>query len=632
MKKKTFKRAGAAVLSMAMLLSFGAIGATTAYAAGYTVTIAQTDAVKHYDIFKIATLGSDGKYTLEDAESILALVDSGNNKGFIKVTENLDKDGNTLDDGATTGVAIAKDTTLASITSNSAKAEILAKAIAKAKTNNKEKTVSSQTNEDASTTLPGGYYLVLNNDTNPTPVLISVTDNSNKIYYKYSELPFDKTITAINAAHAEDNVVGNIVGGEHGQKSGSTTPTYAYSEADKTAGTINAKTGIADVGATVSYKIATKTPTYNPDSVKTGSDITDFKITDVPETGINIQFGTAYNAAGQNIAAVGEGGDKVAVNYGDITVTVTGGTAPVAGTDYTITKITTDDDKNKYKNTDASYSLGAIGTLADGFQIKFTDAYIIANQGKDVTVTFNADITADATIDTNSNNNHATLEYSNNYDTGIGDKDNPVDKDTKKPNPDYKSPEETPDEEPEIPIVPDEDVEPKTEEADADVFITTVTLNKFQEDGETALADAKFVLYESDGSTVVKAETATDTNGHIVFKGLGKGSYKLVETKAPAGYTVAAPVDFTVDTSNTAASGFLGNFTYTNTDVTYAAEDTEKANPIYLNTISITDTKGQTLPGTGGMGTILFTVGGAAIVLLAGTMFVIYMKKRKVEE
>ena len=36
--------------------------------------------------------------------------------------------------------------------------------------------------------------------------------------------------------------------------------------------------------------------------------------------------------------------------------------------------------------------------------------------------------------------------------------------------------------------------------------------------------------------------------------------------------------------------------------------------------------------GTGGIGTYLFTIGGAAMVLLAGVLFVIYMKKRETEE
>ena len=40
----------------------------------------------------------------------------------------------------------------------------------------------------------------------------------------------------------------------------------------------------------------------------------------------------------------------------------------------------------------------------------------------------------------------------------------------------------------------------------------------------------------------------------------------------------------------------------------------------------------ETLPATGGIGTYLFTIGGVSIVLLAGVLFVIYMKKRETEE
>ena len=40
--KKTFKRAGVAVLSMAMLLSMGAVGAMSANAAGESITVQAT--------------------------------------------------------------------------------------------------------------------------------------------------------------------------------------------------------------------------------------------------------------------------------------------------------------------------------------------------------------------------------------------------------------------------------------------------------------------------------------------------------------------------------------------------------------------------------------------------------------
>ena len=38
------------------------------------------------------------------------------------------------------------------------------------------------------------------------------------------------------------------------------------------------------------------------------------------------------------------------------------------------------------------------------------------------------------------------------------------------------------------------------------------------------------------------------------------------------------------------------------------------------------------LPATGGMGTVLFTAGGIAVILMAGALFVVYMKKRNEEE
>ena len=62
----------------------------------------------------------------------------------------------------------------------------------------------------------------------------------------------------------------------------------------------------------------------------------------------------------------------------------------------------------------------------------------------------------------------------------------------------------------------------------------------------------------------------------------------------------------------------------------------EKAFNIFVfyddDTIKVKDPLVDYLPGTGGMGTVLFTVGGAAVVLLAGALFVVYMRKRKVEE
>ena len=40
----------------------------------------------------------------------------------------------------------------------------------------------------------------------------------------------------------------------------------------------------------------------------------------------------------------------------------------------------------------------------------------------------------------------------------------------------------------------------------------------------------------------------------------------------------------------------------------------------------------DTLPATGGIGTVLFTAGGISVVLIAGALFVMYMKKKNSED
>lgn len=83
-------------------------------------------------------------------------------------------------------------------------------------------------------------------------------------------------------------------------------------------------------------------------------------------------------------------------------------------------------------------------------------------------------------------------------------------------------------------------------------------------------------------------------------------SYWLVETKVPEGYNLmTAPVivEFTADNSS---------------------KDTS-----YTVTLPVKNTKGFTLPVTGGVGTILFTVGGIALIGVAVMLFVNSRKKKQ---
>lgn len=224
-----------------------------------------------------------------------------------------------------------------------------------------------------------------------------------------------------------------------------------------------------------------------------------------------------------------------------------------------------------------------------------------ANAGKKITVTYTATLNENAVVGGAGNVNSAKIQYSNDPSTnGTGE----------------------------------------SEPSKVRVFTYGFTVDKYTGDyGENAtrLAGAEFTLAHKDGSAisfvqvsagsatanavyrVAKAgETGTTTittpaNGKVVFEGLKNGEYTLTETKAPAGYNkLASAIGVKVNGQNNGTD--TTNATVT---ITYNNDNGNDYNQTASNgVIPVQNKSGAILPGTGGMGTIAFTVIGVLVIAL----------------
>ena len=158
---------------------------------------------------------------------------------------------------------------------------------------------------------------------------------------------------------------------------------------------------------------------------------------------------------------------------------------------------------------------------------------------------------------------------------------------------------------------------------------------EWSEDGTVApLAGAEFTLTGTgpNGIGTYTATATSDENGRLFFNNLEAGTYTLTETKAPAGYikddsehTVKIEAEYDDD-------GILLSYTITidSVETTNYTATTDAATSKTKSVVRdddnektpIVNTKGVELPSTGGMGTTLFYIIGAILVLGAGILLV----------
>lgn len=315
----------------------------------------------------------------------------------------------------------------------------------------------------------------------------------------------------------------------------------------------------------------------------TGKDVTDAKIGDTLTFTLTstIPDMSAYNTYTFNFKDTLSKG----LTFGQVEfVKVEGVTDPLTvGTDYTVTTPTASD------NTFA-------------VAMKDFKAKQQANAGKKITVTYTATLNENAVVGGHGNTNSATIQYSNNPSTdGTGE----------------------------------------SEPSKVRVFTYGFTVDKYTgdqyTDAATRLAGAKFTLAPKNGDPmsfvqvnagsatanavyrVAKAgETGTTTittpeNGKVDFQGLKNGEYTLTETEAPAGYNkLASAIGVKVDGRNDGTDNTDATVTITYNNDNGSVYGEHASNGV----IPVRNKSGVVLPGTGGMGTIAFTVIGVLVIAL----------------
>lgn len=290
-------------------------------------------------------------------------------------------------------------------------------------------------------------------------------------------------------------------------------------------------------------------------------------------------------------------------------------------------KITTDNNTTLSENTDYTLTVPGDNTAGGTWAIEFTEVgkTKLANSNvKVITVTFNTKLNENAKIGSEGNLNDAELDYSNAIYP------------TEDPNNPNKG--NTPGED----IIKDQAI----------VYSFQMKVLKVDGKTNTALKDVMFDLYSYTGTktnpteadlkgkhgTLVEKNLITDADGKIQKSGLKNGTYYLVETKTvktkdekqynllKEPVKVEIKVDYVTKTETTITKDGNGNVTDTTTVSTKTFTGGDKGSDGTF-TVTVKNYTGFDLPITGGMGTVLFSIAGFA--LMAGAAFVLLKGRRK---
>lgn len=203
----------------------------------------------------------------------------------------------------------------------------------------------------------------------------------------------------------------------------------------------------------------------------------------------------------------------------------------------------------------------------------------------------------------------------------------------------------------------------KTPEDKVIVFTYSMDVNKIDKNTGAALDGAEFYLLNAQGKYYCKAASGLpywgavskavkitpDSNNVFTVKGLDKGTYKLIEAKAPTNYRpLENPVVIDVnavilpDYDDTAAQNWIDGDAHSallaqgGNTLGYSVSKNDSVTPNSNNYVSIDGTKVTVanektyiLPGTGGDGTALIYIIGGALLAAAAGLFIVKRRSSK---